>query len=370
MNKGLEALTHEKVTALKGVAILWIMLHNFYHFIFSKTKENEVDFDPARFEYFLTDFIVTPSEWIAALFTYFGHFGVQIFIFLSAYTLCLSYPSGGFQFFISRIKKLYPTIIATMALWLTVYISLFVALTDITISQGWQYLQPILIDLVALLTGVYNFVPGSVFPMVGPWWFIPFILQFYMMWSVSASWLNKTSLHRLSLCFIASLAISLFCIPLVKSHFDINLLLTVFGHLPEIIFAVYCARFGIPKLGYMLMVGAPLLFISSLYAEFYFLHHLSALLVFLPLSILLIRFNNNAHYKVMLWLGRYSLTLFLVNGILRNPFAAFAQTQDSMLMSHVIAGVFLGMSCLVAYAVDKSVNRLLRNSNQCVTRAS
>lgn len=370
MEKGQQLLSYEKVTALKGVAILWIMLHNFYHFIFSKTKENEVDFDPARFEYFLTDFIVTPSEWIAALFTYFGHFGVQIFIFLSAYTLCLSYPSGGFQFFISRIKKLYPTIIATMVLWLMVYISLFMALTDITIGQGWQYLQPILIDLVALLTGVYNFVPGNLFPTVGPWWFIPFILQFYLLWSVFSVWLNKTSLLKLSLCFIASLAISLFCIPLVKSHLDINLLLTVFGHLPEIIFAVYCARFGIPKLSYLFMVGAPLLFISSLYAEFYFLHHLSALFVFLPVSILLIRFNNNVHYKIMLWLGRYSLTLFLVNGILRNPFAAFAQTQDSMLMSHVIAGVFLGMSCLVAYAVDKSVNRLMRNSNQCVTRAS
>jgi hypothetical protein len=57
-------LTKDDVTVLKGLAISAIVFHNFFHSIFHKTQENEINFDPARFTYFLREFPFSPNEWI------------------------------------------------------------------------------------------------------------------------------------------------------------------------------------------------------------------------------------------------------------------------------------------------------------------
>ena len=68
---------------LKGGAIIAIALHNYFHLI-SPVHENEFSFDPSNFYALLKSFQY-PTQLIPALFSYFGHFGVRVFIFLSAY---------------------------------------------------------------------------------------------------------------------------------------------------------------------------------------------------------------------------------------------------------------------------------------------
>ena len=70
---------------LKCLAITAIVFHNFFHFV-SPARENEFTFDPVRFRLFL-EAVRQPSLATQAVFSFFGHFGVQIFIFLSAYGL-------------------------------------------------------------------------------------------------------------------------------------------------------------------------------------------------------------------------------------------------------------------------------------------
>ncbi len=41
-------------------------------------------------------------------------------------------------------------------------------------------LQERVYDAAKVALGIHNFVPDHGYPKVGPWWFIPFIIQFYL----------------------------------------------------------------------------------------------------------------------------------------------------------------------------------------------
>src|SRR5512146_540068 len=104
----LSDLDFRDVTALKGLAISAIVFHNYFHLI-NPAHENEFDFDPMRFRVLL-ETIVHPSLLIQTLFSFFGHFGVQVFIFLSAYGITKKYwddRQTWTAFMRGRIRKLY-----------------------------------------------------------------------------------------------------------------------------------------------------------------------------------------------------------------------------------------------------------------------
>lgn len=105
----LEDLDKKDTAILKGLAISAIVFHNFFHVI-GRVRENEFTFDSARFAVFLHA-VVHPSTAIQSLFAFYGHLGIQVFIFLSAYGLARSHwndPASWSSFMWSRVKKLYP----------------------------------------------------------------------------------------------------------------------------------------------------------------------------------------------------------------------------------------------------------------------
>ena len=85
----LRDLDLKDTSILKGLAISAIVLHNYFHVV-SPVHQNEFTFDPARFQVFLHT-VARPELATQAVFSFFGHFGVQIFIFLSAYGLTKSH---------------------------------------------------------------------------------------------------------------------------------------------------------------------------------------------------------------------------------------------------------------------------------------
>lgn len=74
-------LTPVQTLFLKGFAILCIMSHNFFHWVPPVTYENEMHFYPMYFSRFLQDF--TWPDAINCLFSFWGFYGVYLFIFLS-----------------------------------------------------------------------------------------------------------------------------------------------------------------------------------------------------------------------------------------------------------------------------------------------
>ncbi len=169
MRSGSFRLDLEDTQVLKGIAILVIVLHNYFHLL-TPIRANEFSYDPARLTAFLRA-MHDPRLAVGAIFAYWGHYGVQIFMFLSAYGLATRYwdqPMGWGQFIWSRVKKIYPTFLLSVLLW-----ALFIGAT-ISILGPIGPLRKNAAALLLTFLGVENLVPGLSLPPVGPWWFLPF----------------------------------------------------------------------------------------------------------------------------------------------------------------------------------------------------
>src|SRR5205823_3470804 len=84
------ALKFADCTAIKGAAILSIAFHNYYHRLMLNVGENEMTFAPGRVLAFAST-VMDPRYTIQAWFSFLGHFGVQLFMFLSAYGLAIKH---------------------------------------------------------------------------------------------------------------------------------------------------------------------------------------------------------------------------------------------------------------------------------------
>ena len=86
-----EFLTRAECNALRGVAILGIVLHNFCHWLPGIVRENEYLFHASNASG-LNGILLSP-DWNLPmhLLSFFGHYGVPMFLFLSAYGLVMKY---------------------------------------------------------------------------------------------------------------------------------------------------------------------------------------------------------------------------------------------------------------------------------------
>ena len=79
---------------MRGIAIIAIMLHNYCHFIGKIVKENEYMFQTVNNDR-LWHALTHPDELLPVhLLSYFGHYGVPVFLFLSGLGLVLKYEAS------------------------------------------------------------------------------------------------------------------------------------------------------------------------------------------------------------------------------------------------------------------------------------
>ena len=342
----LRDLDVEDTTILKALAIIAIVLHNFFH-LFGPTHQNEFTFNPARFPLLLHT-LLQPSLAIQAFFAFFGHFGVQIFIFLSAYGLAKSHwddQSSWPAFMWGRIKKLYPTIGLVVLPWFVL------SVLNLGTSVMWHTLGP---QTVLMLLGVSTLL-GYGLPAVGPWWFIPFIMQFYALWLPMRYLAKRYGLKVLVVLAGTSLA-ALSVVNLLPGQWGINLLLTPFGRMTSLCLGVVAARYPIRihgRTGALVgLSGALLLVLGSFYFAFFPISFLGATLFCLWLYV-----NSRGVLRRIVLLeivGRYSMLMFLLNGIVRFPFLVLATTPAKQL-------IFGTVSLVVTFLISGMIYELLVN---------
>ena len=173
MNDGL--LTRAECAALRGLAIIGICLHNYCHWLGPVVKENEYTFSQHNVDW-LTAVMASPDGLLPAhLVSFFGHYGVPVFLFLSAYGLELKYGRSlyapAFRFVAYHWKKLFSMMIVG-----------FVSFTivDAMTPGRWHYT---LTQVVAQLAMVNNLLPDpdhNIWP--GPFWFFGLMLQLYVVY--------------------------------------------------------------------------------------------------------------------------------------------------------------------------------------------
>jgi peptidoglycan/LPS O-acetylase OafA/YrhL len=102
--------SREQTEILKGVGILLIVLHNIFHNMMPLIGQNEFTFHPGVFTEFYLTIAENPLDLLRAVFSYFGHYGVQIFVFFSAYGLTRKYNRKSLKvgFYLwGRVEKIY-----------------------------------------------------------------------------------------------------------------------------------------------------------------------------------------------------------------------------------------------------------------------
>ena len=165
-------LTRAECAALRGLAIIGIFLHNYCHWLGPVVKENEYTFSQHNVDW-LTAVMASPDGLLPVhLVSFFGHYGVPVFLFLSAYGLELKYGrtlyAPAFRFVAYHWKKLFSMMIVG-----------FVSFTivDAMTPGRWHYT---LTQVVAQLAMVNNLLPDpdhNIWP--GPFWFFGLMLQLY-----------------------------------------------------------------------------------------------------------------------------------------------------------------------------------------------
>jgi len=337
----LDALDKKDTTILKAIAILAIVFHNFFH-VAVKVHENEFDFRPERFGVFLQT-VVHPSLTIQALFAFYGHYGVQIFIFLSAYGLAKTHwddPSSWHSFMWSRVKKLYPMFTFVILFW--------AVLAAMHVGTLWV-IRDATPHLLLMLLGVSNLVPNIGLPPVGPWWFIPFIMQAYALFPI-LRWLTRRygwpSLVILSVvCYFITHAANPFL-----AHWLINLSMTPIGRMRVLCLGIIAARYPVRVRSYVALPAFAVFILGSRYFAFAHFSSLASVIACLWVYSKLRPLLRNS--RSLEKIGQYSLGIFLINGIVRVPFVYFAQTADLQLTLSVV-------STAICIAIASSFHYLL-----------
>ncbi len=165
------------------MAILLIVLHNFYHVLPQAPIENEFSFNIENTNYYLKTVIdsfssTSLTSLITDFFSFFGHYGVALFIFLSGYGLTIKYSSKEFpnaekiHFIWKRILRFWKVIIPL--------IPLSVLVKMIKYGNGlWETLTDHIGEYLSIITFTQTLIPGKEFVVSGPWWFFGAILQLY-----------------------------------------------------------------------------------------------------------------------------------------------------------------------------------------------
>ncbi len=161
---------------MRGIAILGIVLHNYCHWLGVAVKENEYTFSLAKADG-LARAIANPTwDLPVHLLSFFGHYGVPVFLFLSAYGLTMKYENGGAEdrvwaFLKAHFLKLFSMMIVGFAAFIMID----------RMTPGPRHYQ--LTDVVTQLLLVNNLMPDPdhvIWP--GPYWFFGLMMQLYVVY--------------------------------------------------------------------------------------------------------------------------------------------------------------------------------------------
>ncbi|MEO6638586.1 MAG: acyltransferase [Ginsengibacter sp.] len=346
-------LSKNDTKALKAVCILMIVLHNFLHVFPGWQIENEFIFRRFNFDFFRNSIIGSGFfDAVGLIFSYFGHYGVDVFVFLSSYGLyrsCRNKHLDYWEFVKNRLFKLYPAFFLAVLLFLAL---------NIIATKSFDHPDLYLGSLLRLSL-LSNLIPGQSFQVVGPWWFYSMIIQFYLVFPLLRRLFDKYGARVLLILSTVSYVLLL----LLNNTLETQGLIigaTVIGHLPVFSLGLILARENSISLRWWLLPVASLLFYFGNYSEFGWVFTkvwfvLMTLYVYLFLK-QFISFRAIFPTRLTLFIGSISMYIFAVNGFSRHPFILATLNSDVLVFKLLIT---LGF---VVYVVGVAI--LLRSAER------
>lgn len=342
-------ITKEQTSFIKGIAILAIVFHNYFHWVGPSTGENEMDFSISRIVSFGRLFIDNPLEIINLIFSYFGHFGVQIFIFASGYGLVKASQNKTIpltSFLGRRMSKLYPTFLLSIFVY---FILIFYTSSSFP-GEGW------IRDVCYKILMVSNIVPDQLFSVNGPWWFYSLIFQFYLVFPLLKQLYEKFKGKIFIIISIIAYLLMLFCNYFFFKHGGVNLMGTFIGHLPEFLLGMYLAlRHDITIKRWFYICALLVFALGNVYSWAW-------VFSFIAISILGIGIirqwtaninSSKSSTNFIVHIGNISMYLFAIHGFIRKPFVDMAKNLDNFSTTILLGIAFFLLSLILAYGIKE-----------------
>lgn len=302
-------ITKDQSSIIKAIAIIMIVLHNFLHWS-NNIGENELDLDPNKINLFISSIYNSPLMIFNSIFSYFGHYGVQLFIFISGYGLAKQYSQKSkisyYNYIVPKLVKIYSLLI----FGIIVYFLLFFY------SMDMHYAISFVSSTLLMFNNLYS---SRIFRFVGPWWYFSLAIQLYLIFPFLYKFINRK--ENTSRYFVISLIVTYIVIYLLfptTQKYNIPIFGNFIGHLPEFLLGIFLAIS--PKTILSWKVILPTLFIFVLSNKIIYLFPFSFLCITILLLVIcyyIYTYSKIFILKLLLFIGSISMMIFVINGPLR-----------------------------------------------------
>ncbi len=352
---------------MRGVAILAIMLHNYCHWLKDIVRENEYTWHQWKFDQ-LWHALLNPDGLLPIhLLSFFGHYGVPVFLFLSGYglvkkyeklhkgtgTLCTNGTAQGSCPLVQFIRYNYLKLFRIFIVGFVAFIMLD-AVTPGMHRYQWT-------EVVAMLGMYANFFENPsrvVWP--GPYWYFSITLQLYIFYRlVFYRWRHWGVVVA---CMVACWLWQLFCendmVLLERLRYNL-----IGGMLPFGIGLLLARYEGLMVKDWKVTSGTPLMLAwllslvitvagifwgSSIFGHWLFV---PALIVWGTIA--LVKFVPQQVLPYIVWVGSISAAIFVAHPLVRKIFVRHYIQDDvyAGLLLYIVATLFV--SWLFKKIIDK-----------------
>lgn len=329
-------LTRAECSALRGIAIIGIFLHNYCHWLGFAVKENEYTFTIAKCRH-LASVLGSPDMNLPVhLISFFGHYGVPIFLFLSAYGLVMKYerrlptsskPENALRFTWHHYSKLFKMMIVG-----------FVAFTMVDAITPGSHKYNVM-DILGQLFMFNNMMPDPdhvIWP--GPYWFFGLMLQLYVVYRLL---LYRRSSWVAVLLIIACWAVQELCAP--ESEMLNRVRYNFMGGMLPFGAGLLFARHGRHTTRGFLLVQTVLSGMAVFFFSFSYQAWLWAPLFVCSFTIGLVKLMPRRINDMAAWVGGISAALFVLHPVTRKIFIPISRHGDvyTGLLLYIVASVAL-----------------------------
>lgn len=344
---------------MRGIAILGIVLHNYTHWLRPMVKENEFTYNQYNVDQLLRELAAPTYEIFAHLLSFFGHYGVPVFLFLSAYGLVVKYEKpvcmsgespahpkpqdSAWQFIVAHCKKLF--------VMMAVGYSAFV-LVDYMTPRPRHYGFGDVVGQLLMLNNLNPEPDKVIWP--GPFWYFGLMVQIYIFYrlvlycgkgSVSGK-LSRWARGRMAfVILLVTLFAQLFFDPAggALNWYRYN----IFGALPVFIFGLLFARNMYAKQTapwqYAVLSLLAMIMCLALSTDF-FLWILVPFFVCISVFCL-VKSMPLAVTRMLAWVGNISAAMFVCHAITRKVLIPISHRGE------IYAGLLLYLVATIVLAV-------------------
>lgn len=336
---------------MRGLAIIGIFLHNYCHWLGPMVKENEYTFNAENVAGMNRALLHADAHLPLHLLSFFGHYGVPVFLFLSGFGLFKKYhetyaPVGKFLF--GHYLKLFRMMAVGFALFIFI---------DAQTPPSWHYDS---LKIIAQLLMFNNLLPRPdkmIWP--GPFWFFGLMMQFYLLY--------RLMLHRrhwgvmvlvMVLCVLVQLQLSPMSETMNRYRYNFMGGMLPFGL--GLLYARFQNKFTlwgddhVKQLGALLICLALGYYLSQSFVGWTFVPLVVCLSVFLTAKLLARTTFLAWLYRALCWMGSISAALFVTHPITRKliiPISRHGQIYQGLLL-YIVASIAL------AWVIDKLIKRI------------